>query len=198
MKQKLLGNKSEGKLFIVSAPAGTGKTTLVERLAKEFECVVVSISYTTRQKRPAEIEGDHYHFVSPSTFQKMIANGEFLEYVQLYGDYYGTSREWVAHELAKGHHVILVIDTQGAAQLRAALTLSAVYIFIAPPSFEVLRNRLIKRSTEELETIEIRLLWAQEEMLASNLYDYTIINDDLETAYQALKSVLVAEEHKNF
>lgn len=195
MTQKLLGNKSKGMLFILSAPAGTGKTTLIERLTQEFSSVVMSISFTTRRPRPQEVNGVHYNFVDTDTFEKMIAAGDFLEYVQLYGDYYGTSRQWVELERLQGKHVVLVIDTQGAAQLNGEK--DTVFIFVAPPSLEELRERLMLRQTEPVETIEKRLAWAHEEMRASSHYDYVIVNDDLETAYQVLKSVLIAEEHKN-
>lgn len=184
---------AKGFLFILSAPAGTGKTTLVEMLTKEFPNVVASVSFTTRQPRPNEVEGVHYHFISKEEFLQRIADGEFLEHVELYGDYYGTSRLWVESQLVQGKHVILVIDTQGAELLKSS---KAITIFIAPPSIEELERRLRLRQTETKETIEKRLLWAKKEMDAQKNYDYLIINDDLANAYQALRSILIAEEHR--
>ncbi len=195
MTQKLLGNKGKGLLFILSAPAGTGKTTLVDRLTLEFPCVVMSISFTTRQPRRGEVPGEHYNFVGREEFEKMVADGEFLEHVKLYDDYYGTSRKWVERQQNQGRHVVLVIDTQGAAQLNGLE--QAVFIFVAPPSIEELRERLMTRSTESLEMINKRLAWAKHEMEASVHYDYLIVNDNLDVAYAVLKSVLIAEEHRN-
>lgn len=192
--QKVLGNRKRGRLFILSAPAGTGKTTLMEMLAEEFSCVVASISFTTRAPREDEVDGVHYNFIDRETFEKKIADEDFLEYVTLYGDYYGTSREWVENHLSKGKHVVLVIDTQGAINLRNQV--EATFIFVKPPSLEELRVRLLKRRTESDEVIQKRLDWAAEEMERAALYDYTFINDDLDTAYQVLRSIVIAEEHR--
>lgn len=191
---KLLGNLHKGLVFVVSAPAGTGKTTLVQMLTKEFPCVTQSISYTTRPKRYNEASGDHYHFITTAAFEKKIRENEFLEYVKLYDDYYGTSKKWVAEKQSLGQHVILVIDTQGALQLMD--TLDAEFIFIAPPSLEELKERLIQRNTDTREAISKRLSWAEKEMEAAHYYDYRIVNDSLDIAYQALRSVIIAEEHK--
>lgn len=191
---KLLGNLHKGLVFVVSAPAGTGKTTLVQLLVQEFTCVLQSVSYTTRPKRYNEDSGDHYHFITPTAFEKKIQEGEFLEYVKLYDDYYGTSKKWVAEKQALGHHVVLVIDTQGALQLMD--TLEAQFIFIAPPSLETLKERLIKRNTDTKESITKRLIWAEKEMEAAHYYDFRIVNDTLEIAYQTLRSILIAEEHR--
>lgn len=194
MAERLLGNLSRGLVFILSAPAGTGKTTLVQMLTKEFPCVVASISYTTRPPRSGEIDGLDYHFIDEKEFKERIAAGEFLEYVQLYENYYGTSRVWMEEQLAAGKHVILVIDTQGALQLKDKL--DAVTIFVAPPSMDELEKRLLKRRTESPEIISKRLEWAKEEMRRQHFYDYKIVNDHLVTAYQALRSILIAEEHR--
>lgn len=183
-----------GLLFIVSAPAGTGKTTLVNKLVEEFPTVIASISYTTREPREGEINGKHYHFISQSEFEAKIASEDFLEYVTLYGCYYGTSRQWILDQQKQGKHVVLVIDTQGALQLKGRLP--AVLIFISPPSLEVLRERLSNRQTETLEMIEKRLEWAKTEMQAIPAYDYLVVNDDLNTAYQILRSVVIAESHR--
>lgn len=183
-----------GLLFILSAPAGTGKTTLVEMLVKEFPHVIQSVSFTTRAKRTNEKEGDHYHFITPAEFETKIAKHEFLEYVKLYDNYYGTSKIWVEEQLSQGKHVFLVIDTQGALQLMDSL--SACFIFIQPPSLEILKQRLTHRNMDSEEAIAKRLSWAAKELEAAHYYQYLIINDRLEIAYDTLRSILIAEEHK--
>lgn len=191
---KVLGNLNRGLLFIVSAPAGTGKTTLVHKLVAEFPCVVESISCTTRLPRAGEIQDVHYHFMDAAEFERKIEDGDFLEYVVLYGKYYGTQRSWVEKRLNEGKHVILVIDTQGGLQLKGKV--AATFIFIQPPSVDVLRQRLTDRQTENKEGIEQRLGWAKKEIADGLQYDYQIINDHLDTAYQVLRSILIAEEHR--
>src|SRR5579862_7797777 len=195
MTQKLLGNLSQGLIFVLSAPAGTGKTTLVRMLTEEFDCVVESISCTTRPNRHNESHGKDYHFLSKETFEELIQKGYFLEYAQVFGYYYGTSRHFVLQQQKMGKHVILVIDTQGAMKLRAQ-GFPAVFIFVSPPSVEELRQRLIKRKTEHLETIEERLAWAEHEMSMVPHYDYHIVNDNLHNAYAILRSIVIAEEHR--
>lgn len=192
--QPLIGTKPHGLLFVLSAPAGTGKTTLVERLVSEHPSVVQSISYTTRKRREGERPDAHYCFVTEPEFEKKIQEGEFLEYVRLYGDYYGTSKVWVETQRKLGKHVFLVIDTQGALQLMESL--EAAFIFLKPPSIEVLKERLIKRGTETEESIAKRLSWAEKEMEAAHYYDYQVTNGSLETAYRILLSIVIAEEHK--
>lgn len=194
MTLKVLGNLKRGLLFVLSAPAGTGKTTLMHMLADEFDCVVQSISSTTRMPRPGEIDGKNYHFLSKEEFERKIAANEFLESVQLYGFYYGTSKCWVEEQLQQGRHVVLVIDTQGAVLLKQCC--QAVYIFIAPPSLEVLAQRLVLRNTETAEHIAARLSIARDEIAAASAYDYCIVNDDLAVAYQVLRSIIIAEEHR--
>lgn len=192
--QKLLGNLKKGLLFVVSAPAGTGKTTLTHMLIKEFSCVIQSISCTTRIPRQNEIPGNHYHFLNREEFEKKIESGEFLEYVKIYEDYYGTSAQWIEKQRNRGKHVVLVIDTQGAMQVKKKC--QATTVFILPPSLEVLRKRLIQRGTETDEDIERRLAWAKHEMKVATHYDYFILNDNLDIAYHALKSLVIAEEHR--
>lgn len=194
MTSGLLGNHKRGQIFILSAPTGTGKTTLVRMLTDEFPCVVASVSYTTRLPRSGEIDGVDYHFISEDEFKCRIAKGDFLEYVQLYGYYYGTSHAAMEVQLSQGKNVVLVIDTQGALELKGKL--QATMIFVAPPSMEELEKRLLSRSTESKEAIAKRLLWANEEIGRKGHYDYCIINDDLLTAYQVLRSILIAEEHR--
>jgi len=194
MQTKLLGNHPTGLIFVVSAPAGTGKTTLVHLLTREFPAVVQSISYTTRAPRYGEMEGREYHFISVEEFKHKIAKWEFLEYVELYGDYYGTCLDSIRKLQKQGRHVLLVIDTQGAKKIKKILP--AVFIFIQPPSLEELRARLVNRNTESIEVIEKRLKIAANEIEAGVDYDYQIINEDLNISYQVLRSIVIAEEHR--
>lgn len=193
-KHKLLGNTSRGLLFVVSAPAGTGKSTLVDQLTKEFDCVVRSISCTTRPPRPYEANGVDYCFVTDEEFQKKVAHGDFLEHVTLFGYHYGTTRSNIEHLQAESKHVVLVIDTQGALQLMGQL--SAIFIFIMPPSFEELARRLQERGTESHESLSKRLQEAEREIATSSAYHYVIVNDEIETAYSVLRSIVIAEEHR--
>lgn len=190
----LLGERDKGLVFVVSAPAGAGKTTLVQKLIEEFSSLVASISYTTRPPREGEVNAVHYHFVTNEVFEEKRAAGDFLEYVNLYGYGYGTSREWIQQKQREGKHVVLVIDTQGALQLKGKIP--AVFIFIRPPSLEVLRDRLIQRQTESAEMIEKRMQWAEKELKMAQQYDYQLINDHLEISYEVLRSIVIAECHR--
>lgn len=194
MAAKLLGNNKRGLAFVVSAPAGTGKTTLVQMLVKEFPNIIENVSFTTREKRLGEVNGVHYNFVSKEDFERRIAANEFLEYVQLFGNYYGTNRKSIENLQAQGKHVVLVIDTQGAMNLKGKFP--ATFIFLEPPSLAVLRERLTQRRTESSEVIEERLKWAQKEIELAKFYDYRIVNEVLPIAYQALRSIFIAEDHR--
>ncbi len=194
MTLKLLGNSRRGLIFIVSAPAGTGKTTLIDMLKKEFDCVIQSVSFTTRQPRENEIDGVHYNFISEEEFKNSIKEGEFLEYVNLFNNYYGTSKKWLEEQVDNGKYVVLVIDTQGAQTVRKKIPHTS--IFIMPPSLTELRRRITDRQTENVKSIEQRLDHAQTEIETSTSYDYIIVNDNLKTAYEVLRSVFIAEEHK--
>ena len=191
---KLLGGLQRGHVFVISAPAGTGKTTLVRMLTDEFDCVVESVSFTTRKMRPGEIEGRDYYFVSEAEFQKMLQAGEFLEHATVFGNSYGTSKKTVEEQIRQGKHVALVIDTQGAESIRKML--KATFIFICPPNVEELKKRLHGRQSDTRESIETRLSWAEREMEAAKQYDYLIVNENLHLAYQILRSIFIAEEHK--
>ncbi len=185
----------KGQLIIVSAPAGTGKTTLVHMLKNEFpDKVTQSISCTTRKPRQGEIDGKDYVFLKEEAFEERVKRGEFLEHAIVFGDHYGTLKEMVKNQQEAGKDVILVIDTQGALALKKKV--KALYIFIAPPSMEVLEERLKNRKTESPDTLKKRLKWAQYEMDQAKHYDYTIVNDDLSVAYEALKSIVIAEKHR--
>lgn len=195
MSKRLLGNRKEGLIFVISAPAGTGKSTLVQLLVNEFPHVIQeSCSCTTRPPRPSEIRDQHYHFLTVAEFEAKIAVGEFLEYARVFGNYYGTRIQEVEEVRKSGKHVVLVIDTQGAMKIKGKI--DACFIFIAPPSMGELKSRLAKRSTESQEKIEERLAWAEEEMRMSTNYDYYIINDDLALTHQILRSIFIAEEHR--
>lgn len=196
MQEKILGNRKKGLLFVISAPAGTGKSTLVGMLTKEFPNEIVeSCSCTTRHPRQGEVSKRDYDFISIEEFEEKIAAGEFLEYAKVFGNYYGTQKQQVEDLQARGKHVVLVIDTQGALKIKQS-QLPAILIFLSPPSFEELRQRLFKRRTESEEKIQERLLWAKQEVAMAPNYDYHIINDKLDVTYQILRSIFIAEEHK--
>lgn len=188
-------NKTKkGLVFIISAPAGTGKTTLVKRLKEEFPDIKSNVSFTTRKPRPGEIDGIDYHFIDQETFEEKIRAGELLEYVQLYGFYYGSSKNWVEEQLKKGNHVVLVIDTQGGLNLKNKIP--AIFVFIEPPSLDELKRRLFGRQTEPDQVIEQRFACAAREIEQGKQYDYRIINDLIDPAYEILKSIFIAELHR--
>lgn len=190
----LLGNASKSLIWIVSAPAGAGKTTLVHMLSRDFPEISINISYTTRKPRLGEVHGKDYFFVSDSEFKNKIDNDDFLEYVNLYGAFYGTCKKWLQEQQDLGKHVILVIDVQGKLALEKKI--SCITIFIQPPSLQVLQKRLTERKTETLEKLNERIEWAEKELEAVETYDYQIINEELATAYRVLKSIVVAECHR--
>lgn len=181
-----------GTLFIVSAPSGAGKTSLVRALLADDTGVSVSVSFTTRPPRAGEREGIDYHFVERERFLAMIEAGEFLEHAEVFGNYYGTGRMEVAARLAQGSDVILEIDWQGAQQVRQAFP-EAVGIFILPPSGEVLRERLNGRGKDAPAVIERRLQAAVEEISHYSEYDFIVINDHFEAALADLRAILRAE-----
>lgn len=179
----------------MSAPAGTGKTTLARMLMDEFPSISESISCTTRPIRSGEIPEKDYHFMSEAEFQQKEEEGQFLEYATVFGHRYGTLKEHVEKKLENGQHVILVIDTQGAIQLKK-MEYPAIYVFIRPPSLAELRARLFNRKTEAEKHIEERLAWAVHELEMAKHYDYIVTNDNLHRAYEILRSILISEEHK--
>ena len=178
-----------GSIFIISAASGTGKTTLVSRVITNHPEIRVSVSHTTRAPRGGEIAGQHYHFIDPNKFEQLIDEGAFLEYAMVYGNYYGTSIEGVKMLQENGFDVILEIDVQGAEQVRRCLP-EAVSIFILPPSFQILAERLRGRGTDEPEIIEKRLNKARSEIEQSLLFDYVVINDDLVQAEMDLVHII--------
>lgn len=178
-----------GCLFIVAAPSGAGKTTLVRALLSRDAAVRLSVSYTTRAAREGEVDGVHYNFTSSEDFLARRDRGEFLEWAAVHGNYYASSRTWLEAQLAAGHDVLLEIDCQGAAQVRKIFP-DAVSIFILPPSFDVLGKRLRGRGTDSEEVIAQRLIAAGDEMRQVDHFDYVIINNDLQVALDELSCVV--------
>lgn len=182
----------KGILFIVSSPSGGGKGTLVQAILKDVPGIVYSVSYTTRRIREGEVAGREYNFVDTDEFKKLIARGEFLEYAEVHGRYYGTSRQQVEDVINAGGDVVLEIDVQGAEAVKRSRP-DSVSIFIVPPSFDVLKERLIARKTESLEEIELRLKNARTEVTHYRDFDYVIVNRDLNVAVEEMRSVIFAE-----
>ena len=181
-----------GTLFVVSSPSGGGKGTIIRHVLDEVPNLSYSVSFTTRAPRQCELNGREYFFVSRQIFDEMVAAGEFLEWACVHGNYYGTSRRQVAEETAAGTDIVLEVDVQGAASVRK-LSLDAVSIFILPPSYEVLRERLIARGTDTPEQLAVRLQNAPEELRHYSAFDYVIINDEVKWAAEQLASIIYAE-----
>ncbi len=181
-----------GTLYIVSAASGAGKTTLVKALVESTEDIVVSVSSTTRPKRPGEEDGVHYHFVSPEQFNTMLEQGEFLEHARVFDNQYGTSRSWVDERLAAGLDVILEIDWQGARQVRVRHD-ENTSIFVLPPSRTELERRLRERGQDSEEIIGRRMRDAVAEMSHCNEFDYIVVNDEFDTALADLTSIVQAQ-----
>ena len=182
----------KGKLIVISGPSGSGKSTVVNKAIQGREDMCFSTSVTTRSPRPGEVDGKDYFFIDPQRFQEMVAQDELLEHAEYVAHCYGTPRAFVEQKLDAGLNVILDIEVQGARQVREKKP-DAVLIFIVPPSLDELRRRLVNRGTDALEVIEARLQRAAEELKEVDLYDYLIINDDLETAAGEFTSILTAE-----
>ncbi len=182
----------KGNLFIISAPSGGGKGTLIREVIKNVPRVGYSVSSTTRQIRQGETDGREYVFVSRPEFEKLIAEDKFLEYAEVHGNYYGTSRDRVDVELEAGNDVILEIDIQGAEIIRRKVP-DCVSVFILPPSFTTLKKRLEDRSTESNEDLEVRLNNAKQEVRKIDLFDYIVINDDIRIASNNLIAIFQAE-----
>jgi guanylate kinase len=182
-------------VFIISAPSGSGKSTLVSRLLNEVENLTFSVSYTTRQPRGFEAEGEAYHFIDRPAFEQRLEADEFLEYAEVFGNYYGTHSSALTLAAKAGKDLVLDIDVQGAAQLKKRIS-HAVSIFVLAPSREVLEARLRARSQDNEEVIRRRLADAAREISNYRLYDYVVVNNDLNLASETLKSIVRAERVK--
>lgn len=180
-----------GNLYVVAAPSGAGKTTLVRLLLEREPDVHLSVSSTTRAPRVGEQHGREYNFIDMATFKAMIERQEFLEWAEVHGNFYGTSKKWITEQLAAGNDVLLEIDWQGAQQVRACFP-EAIGVFILPPSMEVLTERLTGRGTDSADVISRRLAAAQAEMRHVGEFDYVIINDQLAQALDDLRTVVRA------
>jgi guanylate kinase len=179
---------SKGVLYIVSAPSGAGKTSLVKALLKTDPAIRLSVSYTTRPPRPGETDGRDYHFVSRERFEEMLAEGEFLEHAEVYGNFYGTSKGSIERDLDAGRDILLEIDWQGAEQVKRHFPQSAS-IFVLPPTFNALRTRLAGRGQDSEEVIERRLAAAAHDVAHAEAFDYIIVNDDFDHALQDLVAI---------
>ncbi|MFQ5766573.1 MAG: guanylate kinase [Acidobacteriota bacterium] len=180
-----------GQMVVLSAPSGTGKTTVAQGLVDGVEGLKRSVSYTTRPRRAGEEEGVHYHFIRKDEFEAMAARGEFLEWAQIYGELYGTGAAATRRVLEQGMDLLLVIDVQGARWVRRRAP-EALFVFLLPPSHEALLRRLRRRGTESTGTEAQRLAAAREEILAWKEYDYIIVNDDLKATHRAAEAVIRA------
>ncbi|WP_223670579.1 guanylate kinase [Kangiella shandongensis] len=184
-------NTAKGTLYVVSAPSGAGKTSLLKAVLAQMPELKLSISHTTRQQRPSETNGVDYHFVTVDEFQQMLDKESFLEHAEVFGNYYGTSRVWLEEQLEQGNDVILEIDWQGARQVRLLMP-ECRSIFILPPSQEELLNRLRGRGQDSDEVIQSRMAEANREIIHYDEYDYLVINDDFELACQELSAIFTA------
>ena len=182
-------------LLVISGPSGTGKGTLADLLMKSDPSFSFSVSATTRARRDYETEGVHYFFISEERYDELVREGAFLEHAEVHGNHYGTLKQQVSDQMESGKNVILDIDTQGARQVIANAP-DCVSVFILPPSFRQLRERLEKRNTDAPEEIDRRMRNAREEVQQIGMYDYVIINDDLNVAFSQLQAVIQAEKQK--
>lgn len=190
-------NRHSGKLFIVSGPSGAGKGTICKRLIEESDPgrIELSVSMTTRKARVGEEEGRSYYFVSRERFLKEVKNDGFIEYAEVYENYYGTLKEKVLDKLSQGVDIVLEIDIQGAMKVKEAYP-EGVFIFILPPSMSILRKRLTGRGTDSLKTIDMRLAHTLDELSYIEEYDYVVVNGELEEAVSRVKAIVVAEHSK--
>jgi guanylate kinase len=185
----------QGQLFVISAPSGAGKTSLVAATIARVSDLTVSVSHTTRSPRPGEVDGRDYHFVDQSEFDALIASQALFEHAQVFGNFYGTSKEAIESQLASGIDVILEIDWQGASQVRM-MAPDAVSIFILPPTRYALRERLIGRQQDDSTIIDARMAEADETIEQAPHFDYWVINDDFEMALGQLKSIIISHRQR--
>lgn len=180
----------EGKLIIIVAPSGVGKSTLIRKIKENFPCLEESISYTTRPARQGESNGAHYHFIGIEEFNKKKDAGDFLEWAQVHRNFYGTSKTFVENKIKEGVNLIFDLDVQGADAMKKYFKNKAQAIFIAPPSIEELEKRLIGRGTDTAATIQVRIGNARREVLKKEEYDFLVFNDNLDDAYNELKKII--------
>jgi guanylate kinase len=185
----------KGTVFIISSPSGGGKGTLIKEILQRQDNIGYSVSYTTRKMREGEVHGQHYFFISKDEFEQLISKDEFLEYAEVHGNYYGTSKTQVLSETEKGNDIILEIDVQGAEIIKTKLP-EAVGVFILPPSFQVLRERLINRQSENAEDLALRLANSRYEVEKYSEFDYVVINQVVEKASLELQCIVLAERLK--
>ena len=184
--------RERGLVFVISAPSGAGKTTLVRGVMEQLPDLHFSVSYTTRPPRANEQEGEDYYYVFPSVFQKMVERGEFLEWAEVLGNRYGTALASVSQLASKGMDLILDIDTQGAKKVMEKVD-QTVLIYILPPSLEALRERLVKRGLDSPEMLQLRLASARRDIEEAHWYHYLIVNERIEDAIEKLKAIIIAE-----
>lgn len=182
-----------GLMLVISSPSGAGKSTIARNLLKDDSGLSLSVSVTTRKRRPSEIDGVHYHFISVKEFERMRDSDALLEWAEVHGNFYGTPREAVETAMAEGRDMLFDIDWQGALQLQEKMRADVVAIFILPPSMTELQSRLHRRAEDTEEVIRTRLLNSRSEIEHWREYDYIIVNDDLQTAYDSMRAIVSAE-----
>ncbi|MCD4714467.1 MAG: guanylate kinase [Clostridiales bacterium] len=183
----------KGLLIIVSGPSGAGKGTICKELIQRDDSIVVSVSATTRAPRNAEVDGKSYHFITKQMFESMIENGGFLEYAEVYDNYYGTPKDFVIEKITNGENVLLEIDIQGALQVKQKYP-EGIFVFVLPPSMETLKNRIVGRGSETPESLEKRMSSAYQEIEQIKNYDYFIVNDTVEHSTDVLQAIITAEK----
>jgi len=193
--------KRRGLLVVVSGPSGVGKSTVVKRLLKLDKDIKLSVSATTRPPRPGETDGEHYFFISQQEFDKKVKASDFLEWAQVHNYYYGTPLGWLKGELSKGKTIVCEVDVQGAASMKdvvekGKLSAAAVFIFLIPPSVDILAFRLKKRKTEDEEVVNYRLRAAIAELQVMEKYDYIVVNDKVESASEKIKAIINVERER--
>ncbi|GHV02843.1 guanylate kinase [Campylobacterota bacterium] len=185
-----------GSLLVVSGPSGSGKSSLCRKICDTYDYAALSISTTTRALRASEKEGVDYLFTTKEAFEKAIEQGEFLEWAEVHGNFYGTSKRWVVDMLSKGKTVVFDIDVQGQAAIAKLFSDRLTSVFVTTPSLEILKDRLVKRATDNAETIERRLKNALDEMAQIDYFDYLVINDRFDESYETLKAIVLASRVK--